>query len=215
MAIARARSPVFVTIANLVVMCGAFVGDSAAQAAVAARSGKEIAESVCISCHGTGKDGAPRVGNTAEWAPRAKDGLKRLLQSSMDGLRKMPSHGGAPALTDLEMTRAITYMVSGGKSPDPAKTFGNVAHGTGAQIVDAACGNCHREGVSGAPKVGDMDAWRPRLQKGLDELVVSAANGHNKMPARGGFANLSDVDIRAAVSYMVSRAPKQKVRVSP
>lgn len=169
------------------------------------RAGKEVVEAVCIACHGPGKDGAPRVGNSVDWAPRAKDGLPRLLQSSMDGIRKMPAHGGQPSLSDLEMTRAISYMVSGGKAPDPNRAFTAVSHGSGEQIVSMACGNCHRDGVNGAPKVGDANAWRPRLQKGVDALVLSATQGHNKMPARGGFSNLSDVDIRAAVSHMASK----------
>lgn len=198
----RSQLPIVFT---LVVSFGMFVGGSAA---AADRSGKEIVASICIACHGEGKDGAPRVGNTADWTPRAKDGLIRLLQSSMEGLRKMPSHGAQPTLTDLEMTRAIAYMVSGGKTPDPVKTFGNVTHGTGEQIVDAACGNCHREGANGSPKIGDKNAWLPRLEKGLDQLVMSAINGHNKMKSRGGFANLSDLDIRAAVTFMVSKASK-------
>ena len=122
----------------------------------------------------------------------------------------MPSHGGHADATDLEMTRAITYLVSGGRTPDPAKTFGNVAHGTGEQIVAAACGSCHREGANGSPKLGDKNAWLPRLQKGINELVLSDIHGHNKMPSRGGFANLSDIDIRAAVSFMVTKASAQK-----
>jgi cytochrome c5 len=195
-------------IAGFAVSFGLFVDGSAA--ATSDRSGKEIVESTCISCHGEGKDGAPRPGNTEEWAPRAKGGLTKLLQSSMEGLRKMPSHGGQAALSDLEMTRAITYMVSGGRTPDPVKTFGNVAHGTGEQIVSTACANCHREGLNGAPKLGDRTAWLPRLQNGMNELVASAMHGHNQMPARGGFANLSDIDIRAAVSFMVTRAVAQK-----
>jgi cytochrome c5 len=194
----------------LVGMAGWFGLVSGASAAQLHRSGKAVVEEVCIKCHGPGTDGAPRIGNRADWTPRAKDGLPRLLRSSMDGYRKMPAHGGQPGLTDLEMTRAIAYMVSGGKTPEPTKTFDDVKHGTGEQIVAVACGNCHREGANGAPKIGDGAAWRPRLEKGINELVLSAANGHNKMPSRGGFTNLSDLDIRAAVSYMASKTSSGK-----
>ena len=123
----------------------------------------------------------------------------------MDGYRKMPAHGGQASLTDLEMTRAIAYMISGGKTPEPDRTFDNVKHGTGEQIFARACSACHGSGTNGAPKIGDSAAWRPRLEKGINELVLSAINGHNKMPSRGGFANLSDLDIRAAASYMASK----------
>lgn len=170
------------------------------------RTGKEIVESVCINCHGEGKDGAPRIGNTNDWAPRAKFGMNQLARSAIEGVRKMPAHGGESTLSDLEVERAITYMVSGGRSRDPAKASQKVSHGSGEQIIASACGNCHREGSNGAPKIGDANAWRPRLAKGIDELVASAIHGHNKMPSRGGFSNLSDADIRAAVSTMASKS---------
>jgi len=182
------------------------MANQAPAASASNRTGKQIVESICIACHGEGKDGAPRIGNTNDWAPRAKYGLNQLSKSAMEGVRKMPAHGGEASLTDLEVERAISYMVSGGRAPDAAKLSGKVSHGTGEQIVASACGNCHREGSNGAPKIGDANAWRPRLAKGINELVSSAIHGHNKMPARGGFANLSDADLRAAVSEMASKS---------
>lgn len=188
--------------------CLAAMAGMACEAAAdtAARSGKEIVESVCIACHGEGKDGAPKIGNAKDWAPRAKYGLGQLTKSAIEGVRKMPAHGGDSKLTDLEVERAIAYMVSGGRTPDKAKTSSKVTHGSGEEIVASACGTCHREGSNGAPKIGDAEAWRPRLAKGLNELAASAINGHNKMPSRGGFTNLSDADIRAAVSFMASKS---------
>lgn len=185
---------------------GALAGTGCTIAQAADLSGKEVVEKTCIECHRTGKDGAPRVGNPADWSSRAKFGLPRLLESSMDGLRKMPSHGGEAGYSDLEMTRAIAYMLSGGKTPDPQKPFAAVSHGSGEQIFTGACSKCHREGKEGAPKVGDWAAWEPRVEKGIDALASSATHGHNRMPARGGFASLSDVDIRAAIFYMVIRS---------
>lgn len=169
------------------------------------RSGKEIVETVCFGCHETGKNGAPRIGNAADWAPRASKGLETLSQHAITGVRKMPAHGGQAALSDLEMTRAVAYMVSGGRTPDPDKPYGSVNQGSGEQIVAMACGNCHQEGKFGAPRIGDLEAWRPRLQKGIDGLVASAAHGHKDMPARGGLTHLSDTDVRAAITYMISR----------
>lgn len=190
--------------ACLVAMLG-MVGEVTA-ANAPTRTGKEIVESVCIACHGEGKDGAPKIGSTKDWAPRAKYGLGQLTKSAIEGVRKMPAHGGDSKLTDLEVERAIAYMVSGGKASDKAKASSKVSHGSGEEIIAAACGSCHREGSNGAPKIGDAEAWRPRLAKGINELVSSAINGHNKMPSRGGFANLSDADLRAAVSAMASKS---------
>ena len=34
------------------------------------RTGKQLVESLCISCHGTGAGGAPRIGDKKAWADR-------------------------------------------------------------------------------------------------------------------------------------------------
>lgn len=176
----------------------------------AERGGKEVVDAVCIQCHGPGKDGAPRIGNAYEWASHAKQGMDKLTQNAISGIRKMPAHGGQANLTDLEMTRAVVYMVSNGNAKDPDHPYTSLKRWEGEQIVAEVCGNCHAEGQNGAPRIGDAQAWIPRLKPGLDRVVASAVRGHKGMPARGGMANLSDVEIKAAVSYMVSRVSVQR-----
>lgn len=176
------------------------------------RTGKEVVEAVCISCHGPGKDKAPRIGNTAEWSPHAAQGLQAMTRNAITGVRKMPAHGGQGSLTDLEITRAVTYMVSGGKTADPDKAYSSPKQISGENLVKAHCQNCHAEGKDGAPHIGNMADWQPRLQKGVDNLVQSAVRGHKAMPARSGMNYLSDADLKAAVTYMVtqvSAAPKK------
>lgn len=168
------------------------------------RTGKEVVETTCIACHGPGKDGAPRIGNTAEWSKHAAQGLKTLTRNAITGIRKMPAHGGQGALSDLEISRAIAYMLSGGTAADPMKAYSSPQQWTGEQIVNSRCGDCHTTGKDGAPRIGNLTEWSPRLKSGLDNLVKSSIRGHNNMPARGGLSNLSDADMKAAVSYMVN-----------
>ena len=87
------------------------------QGAAQARSGKEVVESTCITCHGSGAQHAPKIGDRKAWSQRANQGLSSLTLSALKGIRNMPPHGGNPGLSDLELARAITYMVnaSGGK----------------------------------------------------------------------------------------------------
>jgi cytochrome c5 len=80
---------------------------------------------------------------------------------------------------------------------------------SGEQIVKAQCVKCHGTGVNGAPKIGDQAAWRPRLKNGLDKTVASAIHGHGKMPARGGMADLTDTELRAAILYMFNPPAKR------
>lgn len=175
------------------------------------KSGREVVETVCVQCHGPGQDGAPRIGNAYEWAAHAKYGLDQLTQNAITGVRKMPAHGGQPSLTDLEMSRAIVFMISNGNAKDPDRPYASPKRWSGEVIVGEVCANCHFAGKDGAPKIGVAEQWLPRLRNGLDKAVLSAVRGHKNMPARGGMAGLSDVEVRAAVSYMVSRVsvPRQ------
>jgi cytochrome c5 len=77
---------------------------------------------------------------------------------------------------------------------------------TGEQIVKQQCSHCHEAGVSGAPRIGDRAAWAPRMKRGVDATVRSAIGGHGKMPARGGLADLTDSELRAAILYMFNPA---------
>jgi len=72
----------------------------------------------------------------------------------------------------------------------------------GKDVYAAACIACHQDGKDGAPRIGDRPAWTPRLRHGLDQLVETAVQGHGAMPARGGMASLSDVELRNAIVYM-------------
>lgn len=171
------------------------------------RTGKAIVEGTCAACHATGANGAPRIGDRKAWSKRAKRGLTGLTKEVLTGIRKMPSHGGDATLTDLEIGRAVTYMVnkSGGKWVEPASAMDMAKERSGKQIVEAQCFKCHKDGVGGAPKIGDRAAWIPRVSQGLDNVVRSAIRGHGAMPARGGKADLSDAEMRKAVIYMFNK----------
>ena len=85
----------------------------------------------------------------------------------------------------------------------------------GEQVVKLQCVKCHEAGVNGAPKIGDREAWIPRMKQGVDTLVRSAIRGHGNMPARGGMAQLTDPEFRAAVLYMFSGQDAQAAQAAP
>ena len=80
----------------------------------AARSGEEIVHAQCIKCHGTGVDGAPRIGDRSAWIPRARQGLDAVVRSAIKGHGAMPPRGGMADLTDPEIRSAIVYMLNQG-----------------------------------------------------------------------------------------------------
>lgn len=80
----------------------------------------------------------------------------------------------------------------------------------GKAVWEGTCRTCHLNGIGGAPKMGNRQAWAPRIAKGVDTLIGHAQRGFDgdegSMPARGGNAGLSDADVAAAVRYMVAQS---------
>ena len=84
----------------------------------------------------------------------------------------------------------------------------DISANPGQATYDKICFACHATGVGGAPKIGDKAAWEPRLQKGVEMLVINSINGFQGesgiMPARGGLPDISDEHMKAAVDYMLA-----------
>ena len=71
-------------------------------------------------------------------------------------------------------------------------------------IIKANCAMCHAGGLMGAPKIGDIGLWAPRIAQGRDLLINNAIKGIRMMPAKGGNARLSDEEVAAAVISMAN-----------
>ena len=192
-----------------------------AVAAVAAvkveKTGEEVYKAVCAGCHTTGAMNAPKLGDNAAWAKLIPEGHAGLTKQAIAGIRQMPARGGNPALTDIEMSRAVAYLANsaGAKFKEPpvaapaapaaAAAVMTVAAAAvdGEAVYKQACSACHAVGAAGAPKSGDKAAWAPRIKKGEDALVASAIKGIGNMPPKGGNASLTEAQIRAAVAYQI------------
>lgn len=79
-------------------------------AGAAGRSGKEIYDAVCTSCHATGILESPKFGDKAAWEARAANGLDGLIATATNGKGSMPAKGGDPSITDSELKAVILYM---------------------------------------------------------------------------------------------------------
>lgn len=78
----------------------------------------------------------------------------------------------------------------------------------GRKIWMANCTVCHLGGLTGAPKIGDKNAWQPRIEKGIEVLFDHAINGfigptYSEMPPKGGFKDLTNEQVKQAVLFMV------------
>ncbi len=81
----------------------------------------------------------------------------------------------------------------------------------GKTVYESTCAACHTIPVAGAPKIGDPEAWRNRKTKDINELYANAIGGYQGsvgfMPAKGGFIDLSDEQVRESVDYMLQILP--------
>ncbi len=81
---------------------------------------------------------------------------------------------------------------------------------SGADAYELACASCHEEGLNGAPKTGDPDAWAQRSWLWEAVLFEHAKKGYNDMPPKGGYESLDDDLVEKAADYMLRqthRAP--------
>ena len=79
------------------------------------------------------------------------------------------------------------------------------ASADGQKIYQTSCQACHATGAAGAPKLGDKDAWAPRIAKGNDALFSSVKNGLKAMPPKGTCMSCSEDELRAAMEYMIGQ----------
>ncbi len=84
-----------------------------ASAVVIPKTGQQVFEAQCTTCHTAGLLGAPKFGDAAAWAPRIAKGYDALVQSALHGKGNMPAQGGGD-FSDYEVGRAVVYMADKG-----------------------------------------------------------------------------------------------------
>ena len=82
----------------------------------------------------------------------------------------------------------------------------------GLQIVQHYCANCHaiKPVIQlGAPRMGILADWEPRIKKGMKALFKNTDEGFNAMPARGGCFECSDQQLLLAILSMLPEAGRE------
>lgn len=170
-------------------------------------AGDAVYTANCAACHATGAAGAPKFGDSGDWAKRIAQGAETLFKHAIGGLNAMPAKGGNPDLDDVEIKRAVVYMANkaGAKFDEPKAPEAAPAAAAapapeaapaaaapaaaapaaepakvavdGQKVFNASCAACHGAGVAGAPKLGDKAAWAPRVKQGTAVLYEHAIKG--------------------------------------
>lgn len=75
----------------------------------------------------------------------------------------------------------------------------------GKTIFESKCVLCHKNGIAGAPRLGNQSDWSPRIKKKFSILLKHATNGYRAMPPKGACLECSISDLEATINYMLEQ----------
>jgi cytochrome c5 len=73
--------------------------------------GRVVFTEHCLQCHGSGRKGAPVLGDTGDWDERLEQPLDTLIEHAMLGHGRMPPRGELD-LNDQDVAAAVAYVVN-------------------------------------------------------------------------------------------------------
>ena len=145
---------------------------------------------------------------TSQAPSEAAGQAKQAPAESVDQAKQTPAeamdHAKMEAHKAMDGTHEAIKQAHEGMKMAAAASAETLANGQA--VYEKNCTACHATGLAGAPKLGDKQAWAPRIAEGIDSLTRVAINGEGAMPAKGGNPSLTDEEIRAAVSYMMEKS---------
>lgn len=128
--------------------------------------------------------------------------LKLVSQSMLDKVNR-GMHSSAGSQRALDMVGRINTLVSGTTVSTPQQVTRVRAIASGKQVFESQCAACHLTGTAGAPRLGDLKSWQPRIASGFNALVKATLKGKGAMGTQGGGA-FQDFEIARAVAYLAN-----------
>lgn len=174
------------------------------------KRGKQVYINACIICHQEGKMAAPILGDAPNWYNRLKHrGLTGLYRHTIHGFNSMPVKGACVTCSDNDLLAAVDYILNESLTRSQWHDLSTAGPGkfpaNGAEIYKENCSACHERGVQGAPKLGDKEAWKPLIGRGIDVLLEHTMKAPYH-PDQGGCSTCTTEELLEAVKYMVSKS---------
>ncbi|WAI83763.1 MULTISPECIES: c-type cytochrome [Achromobacter] len=172
---------------------------------MANKSGASLPEPAAPAEEGAKKEADAAAAASAPAAGAAPAATASAASAPAAGAAAAPgaaASGAAPAAATATAAGAPAAAAPAASAPQQAAAV----NPAGEKLYKSVCFACHATGVANAPKFGDKAAWAPYIKTGMDAMVKVAMQGKPPMPPKGGAANASEEDIRAAVQYMVDHA---------
>ena len=130
-----------------------------------------------------------------------------LASAALAACNKKEEAAQPPKPAASAAVAAPSGPASAPSKPASATSLAATGAGMGSEaLYQNACMGCHAEGVAGAPKLGDKQAWAPRIATGSDTLTQSVIQGKGSMPPKGTALNATEAELRSVVDYMVEKS---------
>ena len=176
-------------------------------AALAACGDKQEAPSAAQTAASEATTSAQQATEAAASAAQAASAVvETASQAASAADQAAQSAGTAVVAAGTAAVAAAAASADAGKAAAPAAA-GDVDLAAGEKLYKTACFVCHDAGIAGAPKLGDKEAWAPRLAQGDQVLIKHSIDGYTGltgvMPPRGA-STASDEEMKNAVIFMTS-----------
>jgi len=145
--------------------------------------------------------GQSRIGDPAAQTPAPTPAVSTAVQTGASESETPPAASDTTAASSADQTAAAASSAG-----QPAAATGAIDVAAGEKVYQSACFACHMTGVAEAPKLDDPAAWEPRLGQGMKGLLRSVTDGKGAMPPKGGFAHLTEDELRNAIGFMLDKA---------
>jgi cytochrome c5 len=172
--------------------------------------GKQVYVQVCTICHQEGQMSAPVIGDPSNWYMRLKSsGLTGLYRHVIQGFNSMPIKGACVTCSDNDIISSVNYILNESLTRSQWRDLEAGGAGkypsNGKDIYNEKCAVCHNDGKSGAPKIGDKNAWKPLISKNMDVLIENTMNAKDH-PKNGGCDHCTTNEVIEAIKYIVSQS---------
>ena len=143
------------------------------------------------------------LGSNAAEQQSVEDNVRPAGQVCLAGQSCVGSTSGSSPAAPVTSTRAAAPVAA--VVEEVAAVAAEVAAFDVESTYQMSCFACHGTGAAGAPILGDAEAWAPRMEKGMDAVMLNVVNGVNAMPPKGLCFTCTDDDLAAIVAYMSSQ----------
>ena len=148
------------------------------------------------------------VASCGDAVDKTKDAVGTAVDKTKDAVETVADKTGEAVEAAGEKVAEAGEKVAEAAGDVKDAVLGNADKGK--EVYDTKCMACHMTGVTGAPKLDEKERWATIAKQGLNVVYDHAIKGftgkQGNMPPKGGFADLTDEQVKDAVAYMLKTA---------